>query len=175
MNQGRSFAFENNMYEESNFLWLKDTQQKDGYRIEMYYIGVEDLKITTKRIQERLKSGDHFVPADQVAEQFEKGMKLLEQYYDMPDTLTLIDNTTDPFECYTLKKGQTIFQSETLPGWAKAFAEAVAEKNTLSEAVKPDEIKQSPSDDLIKAKQQEQGSKLIEKKINTKRRGQQPY
>jgi predicted ABC-type ATPase len=39
-----------------------------------------------------MKSGDHYIPAEQVPERYEKGMKLLDQYYNMSDRLTLIEN-----------------------------------------------------------------------------------
>jgi len=39
-----------------------------------------------------MKRGDHYVPAEQVQERFEKGMKLLDQYYNMPNRLTLIES-----------------------------------------------------------------------------------
>jgi hypothetical protein len=39
-----------------------------------------------------MKSGDHYVPAEQMQERFKKGMKLLDQYYNMPDRPTLIEN-----------------------------------------------------------------------------------
>ena len=40
----------------------------------------------------QMKSDDHYVPAEHVLERFEKGKKLLDQYYNMPDQLTLIEN-----------------------------------------------------------------------------------
>ena len=195
---GHSFAFENNMHEEANYKWLKEIQQSDGYRIELMYVGVEDLKITTARIQERLKSGEHYVPADQVMDRYEKGMKLLEKYSDMPDQLTLIDNSDKPFMCYQLEKGQKIYQSENLPDWAKQYAASIEVKNTLSletmnnigemkeslEEMKKEaqELKNSltnaPAEELKRPTRQipqlEQKPKLIQKRKPGKRNGLQP-
>lgn len=46
---GESFAFENNLHEAKTFQWLEE-MQKSGYRIELFYIGVDNLLITTNRI-----------------------------------------------------------------------------------------------------------------------------
>ncbi|HVU95292.1 MAG TPA: hypothetical protein VHE34_08715 [Puia sp.] len=45
--------------------------QKSGYCIELYYIGVNNLQITTKRIQDRVKRDEHHVPADEVYARYE--------------------------------------------------------------------------------------------------------
>ena len=89
---GESFAFENNLHEAKTYQWLEEMQKK-GYRIELYYIGVNNLQITTKRIQERVKRGEHHVPPDEVFARYENGLKLLRNYFSLPDKLLLIDNT----------------------------------------------------------------------------------
>ena len=76
------------MYEDFNYQWLKDAQGNENYRIEFYYASVVYLTITKNRIREAMKSGDHYVTAEQVLQHFEKGMKLLDPYYSMPDRLT---------------------------------------------------------------------------------------
>jgi predicted ABC-type ATPase len=67
--------------------------QKTGYRIELFYIGVDNLQITSKRIQERVKRGEHHVPPDEVFARYENGMKLMRHYFKMPDKILMIDNT----------------------------------------------------------------------------------
>src|ERR1700753_1888220 len=41
---GESFAFENNLHEKRTFQWL-EKMQEEGYRIEIYYVGLNDLQI----------------------------------------------------------------------------------------------------------------------------------
>lgn len=99
-----SFAFENNLHETKTYQWLEEMQKK-GYRIELYYIGVSNLQITTKRIQERVKRGEHHVPADEVFARYENGLKLLRHYFSLPDKLLLIDNTEISQVCLQAEKG----------------------------------------------------------------------
>ena len=99
-----SFAFENNLHEAKTYQWLEEMQKK-GYRIELYYIGVNNLQITTKRIQERVKRGEHHVPPDEVFARYENGLKLLRHYFSLPDKLLLIDNTVISQVCLQAEKG----------------------------------------------------------------------
>ena len=80
---GESFAFENNLHEAKTFQWLQQMQQ-DGYRIEIFYVGLNDLQITTRRIKERVERGEHYVPPEEVLLRYENGLRLLAFYFSMP-------------------------------------------------------------------------------------------
>jgi predicted ABC-type ATPase len=127
----QSFAFENNMHEAKTFQWLEG-MQNSGYRIELFYIGVENLIITTKRIQERVKRGEHYVPPNEVYARYENGMKLLRYYFNMPDKILMIDNTNIPYACLEAEKGKIIFYPANSPEWIKAFVNSLDSKTIPS-------------------------------------------
>jgi predicted ABC-type ATPase len=106
--------------------------QKSGYRIELFYIGVENLIITTKRIQERVKRGEHHVPPNEVYARYENGMKLLRYYFNMPDKILMIDNTDSPYACLEAEKGKIIFYPANSPEWIKAFVRSLDNKTIPS-------------------------------------------
>jgi len=126
-----SFAFENNLHEAKTFQWLEE-MQKSGYRIELFYIGVDNLQITTKRIQERVKRGEHYVPTNEVFARYENGIKLMRHYFNMPDKIVMIDNTYTRYTCLEAEKGQIIFQLNSAPGWVKAFLASLESKTVTS-------------------------------------------
>jgi len=128
---GESFAFENNLHEAKTFQWLEEMQKK-GYRIEVFYIGVNNLQITTKRIQERVKRGEHHVPPDEVFARYENGLKLMRHYFSLPDKLLLIDNTNTRFTCLEAEKGSVFFQLADPPKWVKDFVESLQMKPATS-------------------------------------------
>lgn len=128
--EGESFAFENNLHEPKTYQWLEEMQKK-GYRIEIYYIGVNNLQITTKRIQERVKRGEHHVPPDEVFSRYENGLKLLRQYFDMPDKLLVIDNTVISQICLQVEKG-VIFLHQGVVNWVDEFVNSLRVKNPVS-------------------------------------------
>jgi predicted ABC-type ATPase len=107
---GESFAFQNNLHEAKTFQWLEDMQNK-GYRIELYYIGVTNLQITTKRIQERVKRGEHHVPPNEVFARYENGLKLLRHYFVLPDKLLLMITQTLALPVYKQKKALLVTSS----------------------------------------------------------------
>ena len=125
-----SFAFENNLHEAKTYHWLEEMQKK-GYRIELYYIGVNSLQITTKRIQERVKRGEHYVPADEVFARYENGLKLLRHYFSLPDKLLLIDNTEISQVCLQAEKGIINLHHQGF-NWVDDFLNSLQTKNPVS-------------------------------------------
>ena len=126
-----SFAFENNLHETKTFHWLEEMQRK-GYRIELFYIGVSNLQITTKRIQERVIRGEHHVPPDEVFARYENGLKLMRHYFSLPDKLLFIDNTNTSFTCLEAEKGKISFQLKDLPKWVNDFVDSLQVKPVVS-------------------------------------------
>jgi predicted ABC-type ATPase len=125
-----SFAFENNLHETKAYQWLEEMQKK-GYRIELYYIGVNNLQITTKRIQERVKRGEHHVPADEVFARYENGLKLLRHYFALPDKLLLIDNTEISQVCLQAEKGIINLYHQGF-NWVDDFLDSLQTKSPVS-------------------------------------------
>lgn len=128
--ENESFAFENNLHEAKTYHWLEEMQKK-GYRIELYYIGVSNLQITTKRIQERVKRGEHHVPTDEVFARYENGLKLLRHYFSLPDKLLLIDNTEISQVCLQAEKGIINLHRGGF-NWVEDFVNSLQIKSTVS-------------------------------------------
>jgi predicted ABC-type ATPase len=126
-----SFAFENNLHEAKTYEWLKE-MQSIGYRIELYYIGVNNLQITTKRIQERVKRGEHYVPPDEVFARYENGLKLLRHYFSVPDKLLIIDNTDLAIVCLQADKGDIKYQVDDPFEWIGNFLASLETKTSIS-------------------------------------------
>jgi len=127
----QSFAFENNLHESKTFQWL-EKMQKEGYRVEVFYIGVDNLRITTKRIQERVKRGEHYIPPDEVYARYENGIRLMRHYFAMPDKILMIDNTNTRFTCLEAEKGKIVFQSQNAPQWVIDFVKSLEQKPVSS-------------------------------------------
>jgi predicted ABC-type ATPase len=124
---GNSFAFENNLHEAKTFQWLEE-MQKSGYHIELFYVGVENLAITTNRIQERVKRGEHHVPPNEVFARYENGLKLMRYYFSMPDKILMIDNTRKRYACLEAEKGKIVFYPSNSPQWIKGFVNSLENK-----------------------------------------------
>lgn len=129
--QNKSFAFENNMHQESSYKWLEQ-KQKQGYKIQLYYIGVKDMKITSLRINERVKRGEHYVPPDEVYARYKNGMSLLSKYFTMPDRLTIVDNSTRPHVEVVFSKGKMLYQSPSTTKWVADLVNQLGKEKSLN-------------------------------------------
>lgn len=115
-----SFSFENNLHQEQTFKWLEGMQKRD-YQIQIYYVGVVDLNMTTDRIAERVKRGEHHVPKDEVFARYENGIRLMRHYFAMPEKIVFVDNTKKRLTCLEVEKGKIVFQNKNSPQWVKDF------------------------------------------------------
>jgi predicted ABC-type ATPase len=158
---GQSFGIENNLHEANTFRWLGEMQKK-GYRIEIFYIGLENLQITTQRIQERVKRGEHYVPPNEVFARYENGMKLIRHYFSLPDKILFIDNTNERYTCLEVEKGKILWRLENFPEWINNFVTSLKNNPTVS-------IKSLDSiDEVRKTYQRQNDERAIEalKKLN---------
>jgi len=128
---GESFAFESNLHEKNTYKWLQQMKQ-EGYRIEVYYIGVDNLHTTTSRIEERVQRGEHHVPQNEVFARYENGIKLMKHYYAQLDKLYLIDNSGKHSTGMVLEKGQVVQQQENVPDWIKDFNNSLKQEEKLT-------------------------------------------
>lgn len=134
----QSFAFESNLYTESSYRWFIKMKKK-GYKINLLYIAVEDLEITTKRINERVMRGEHYVSPDEVMKRFKNGIHLLKQYFSLPDTLTLVDNSTISTIQLEARKGKITFIDKNLGKWVKAIIDDVGKRTIAVKEMKDKE------------------------------------
>jgi hypothetical protein len=165
----------NNLHEINTFKWLEE-MQKRGYRVEIYYIGVSNLHIANIRIQERVKRGEHYVPADEVFARYKNGMKLLRHYFSMPDKILFIDNTNGRFTCLEIEKGKIIFHLENSPEWINDFVISFKEDfpssvrllNTVDEVRKSYEELKKNSESLksIFPSKEQQSQKKLDQEID---------
>lgn len=69
LTDAEAFAFESTLSGKSWLPLLREAQ-KSGYSITIYFIYLKDVRLNLKRIQARVKSGGHHVPAETVRRRF---------------------------------------------------------------------------------------------------------
>lgn len=104
---GDSFAFETTF---SGKLWHNHLKKAkaSGYRIIIYFVFVESIAVSLKRIKQRVQSGGHDVPAKIVKRRFERTFENLKKLYlPLADEWFLIDNSNSKGKVIAeLKKGK---------------------------------------------------------------------
>jgi predicted ABC-type ATPase len=98
LKEGRSFGFETTM---SGKIWSSYIHQakQQGYRIVMYFVYVNSIALSFKRIQTRVKYGGHFVDKKIVKRRFKKTFSnFIKLYAPLADEWHIIDNSNNPVE-----------------------------------------------------------------------------
>lgn len=86
--QRKHFTLETNFRDESP-LSVLDEFKRYGYTINMVYLTLEHTQQSIDRVNQRVKSGGHFVDDKNIRENYEIGLQYLERYADRFDNLEI--------------------------------------------------------------------------------------
>lgn len=88
------FAFETTLSGRSYMRFFRKLQ-KSGYEVHLFYLWIPAPALALRRIAERVKSGGHDVPKPVVIRRFFKSLRnLFRLYWDLPSTISLINNSS---------------------------------------------------------------------------------
>lgn len=128
-----SFGIETNLYDHETFKSFQAVQAL-GYTINLFYIGVEDVRVCNQRIENRVKQGGHFVRPEIVEHRFEMGIRLLAYYKDFPDRLIIFDNTEGPWtKELELRRGEIISKGDSIKSWVLPIIDSIQKKAKLKD------------------------------------------
>ena len=89
---GRSFNQETTLSGRSSLRLIRDARER-GYRVAMYYVGVDDARIANERIAHRVANGGHLIDPDLVARRWDASLENLRRAVPLCDEVNLFDNT----------------------------------------------------------------------------------
>jgi predicted ABC-type ATPase len=75
-----NFSFETTLATRFYARWLKELQCV-GYRTSLIFLWLPKVETAIARVEERVRSGGHFVPEDTIRRRFDRGLKNLFQLY----------------------------------------------------------------------------------------------
>lgn len=90
-----------------------------GYKVNLIFVCVRDVALCHGRIRERVESGGHHVPADDVLRRFARSLENLSVAFDSADRVFVLDNTKAKRRLLlSVEDGRVKHQSRNLPDWA---------------------------------------------------------
>lgn len=116
-----SFLIESNLNIPSSYK-LMDIALKNGYKIRLKFMCVDNLEILNERIEERAIRGLHYISPHEVEQKYQSALRLLPSKIALFDDCELLDNSrnrSEPIAILTFKKGELIFQNKKLPDWTQ--------------------------------------------------------
>jgi predicted ABC-type ATPase len=96
-----------------------DETIKQGYDIELIYIGLDSAEIAIKRVANRVKNGGHNIPPDTILKRYPESLKNLEEQIYKFKTVKLIDNTDEFETIFEATQEGIILIVDDLPKWSK--------------------------------------------------------
>ncbi len=91
-----------------------------GYKVNLIFVCVESIALCLGRIQERVDSGGHDVPADDVLRRYSRSLENLVAAFDVTDRVFVLDNTKAKRRLLlSVDNGRVKHLSRMLPRWAK--------------------------------------------------------
>jgi predicted ABC-type ATPase len=121
---GRSFSVETTLSGRSH-LTMIDEARALGYRIELNYVGTDDVSINLERIRSRVAAGGHDVPEADVRRRYERSLLHAQSVVRMADYVMLFDNSgAEMVPIIEREDLETLVYRDT-PLWATAIAEAL--------------------------------------------------
>lgn len=141
--EGKSFNEETTLTGKTILKTIEKAKEL-GYKIHLYYVGVDNPEIAKKRVKNRVIKGGHNIPEEIIEKRYYESIQNLEKIISKCDSARIYDNTDVYKEIFYSKNDKIIKVNEEQPKWArKAIDEKInsINKNLLKESKK--EIKKT--------------------------------
>lgn len=113
---GVSFNQETTLCGQSVWKNIQQARQL-GYKIEMYYVGVQSVEIAKERIRMRVSRGGHGIPDADVERRFVESINNLKKAVELCDIVEVFDNTDSFIRVARYERGQCVLKHENAPNW----------------------------------------------------------
>jgi len=95
--------------------------QELGYKIEIHYVGIENVEIAKERIAYRVAHGGHGIPASDVERRFFESFEQLKKVMLICDLVVMYDNTDNFRRFAIMRKGKFAAISKNVPDWFNKY------------------------------------------------------
>ncbi|HUC94264.1 MAG TPA: zeta toxin family protein [Paenibacillus sp.] len=96
--------------------------KKAGYKVFLYYIGLQDVQMHVDRIRTRVREGGHFIATEDIIRRYDHSLANLQGAIKVADVAIVIDNSGEKYELLLeIHNGEIKKQSKILPTWLKVL------------------------------------------------------
>jgi predicted ABC-type ATPase len=109
-----------------------DYFKNKGYKINLIFMLLPDIKVSMDRVNLRVDRKGHFVDHESIRYNFEHSLKMLKQHFNKFDNVLLFDSSlnstlTVPETLLILKNNKIHFINPTVPLWAKPILDEITQ------------------------------------------------
>ncbi|MFZ4682933.1 MAG: AAA family ATPase [Terrimicrobiaceae bacterium] len=97
---------------------------RQGFDVELIYIGLEDAGLSADRVAARVAAGGHDVPLEKIKSRYARTLANLERAIARLPRVRLYDNSSwkDPFRFLgEFRSGSLVRKGTSIPAWARPF------------------------------------------------------
>jgi predicted ABC-type ATPase len=119
--RSESFALETTLSGQFVIRQMKIAKES-GYKVYLYYIGLQDVQLHIDRVNTRVKEGGHFIETDVILRRYDLSLANMKDALLIADTSVILDNSDEEFEILIeMKNGEIKYQTKFLPQWLKGI------------------------------------------------------
>ena len=91
--------------------------RENGYRIELYYVGLDSVEIAKQRIRKRVSDGGHGIADEDVERRYTESLIQLEKALKVCDYSEIYDNSEIFTKVAEFESGKCVWHSKKVPDW----------------------------------------------------------
>ena len=92
LNEGLDFAFETTLAAKTYINFIQSAQ-KNGYKVNLIFLKLENVKLAKKRVETRVSKGGHDIEPEVIERRFERGLDNLKEYLKIVDTASIYEES----------------------------------------------------------------------------------
>lgn len=118
-----SFSYETTLSGKSSINRIKKAKE-NGYKIMLYFVGLDNVSLNIRRVIARRDSGGHFIPKKDILRRNNTITKNLLENLQLFDHLQILDNTDEKTKIILeYENSQVKYCSNEIPNWSKKIVE----------------------------------------------------
>ena len=91
--------------------------RENGYRIELYYVGLDSVETAKQRIRKRVSDGGHGIAGEDVERKYTESLIQLEKALKVYDYSEVYDNSEIFTKIAEFELGKCVWHSKKVPDW----------------------------------------------------------
>jgi predicted ABC-type ATPase len=115
-------------------LKLMKEARASGYKVNLVYVCVNTHNLLFGRVSQRVKSGGHAVPPEDITRRYNRSIEQLPPALDFADRAFILDNTSKEHPRLLLSKDRGMFRNvaRKFPTWAKRLEQKISQDFEMS-------------------------------------------
>lgn len=94
--------------------------KNNGYKIEIYYIGLSSVELAKERVRIRVKAGGHGIPDKDIERRYYESIENLKTLLPICDIVEIYDNSIKLSKIAVYANGKSVYISKDLPEWFRS-------------------------------------------------------